>query len=126
VNEKLVDILPLLVDDIPNKVKEVLVYVAGYVTLQSRDENDDATDRDYTYDEYVHHQEYFRNVNRGNLTVPVDSYVFLLCYVYVTFACLFTGGRVPCFTALQLYCERICDVYDLVEERKRQTVFRIV
>ena len=120
---KLLDILPLLACEIPTDVKETVVYVAGYVARECFSDDDNVVD---TFEEYRQHRRFFLNVNRGGLSVPWDSLVFLLYYVYIVLVTLFERNQIPCYRTIQLYCEHICSLHDLVADNRKSSVFRVV
>jgi hypothetical protein len=77
-----------LVEGLYDDTKEALIYVAGYLAFQHGNV-DDSTD------EYAAHCEFFRQMNRGGLTVPCDSIVHLVYNTYVIFLYVFRE-QVPC------------------------------
>jgi hypothetical protein len=140
-NEKLLNILPLLVSEIPRAVKETIVYVAGYVSKQCCiDYSDDDICSEYNdlnkafvsananlpLTQFDQFNQFFVNVNRGGLKVPDDSLVYFIYFMYIVAVTYFERGRIPCHTAMKLYCERICDMYAFVEESYQPAVFRVV
>ncbi len=122
-DEKVLHILPMLVEDIPSDVKEVIILVFGYVAFKCYTPDDAIED---TYDEYYKYCSYFNNVNRGKLKIPHDSLVTYFYYVYITLVSLLKHDAVSCSTCLHMYCVQICEIYDLVEEDKQAAVIRTI
>lgn len=104
----LVDVLPLLSSDIAAPTKEVMLYVAGYVAFKHCGVTDDDT-----YEEYAANRRYFDSMNRGKLTVPPDSLVTFVYYMYTILMCI-SADHVPCFHELISYCKCIASTYGLL------------
>lgn len=112
----ILDILPLLTDDIGDDTKDALVYIAGYLCFKYSYSSD-------TYYEYRLHKAYFDDLNRGKLTIPPDTLVTLAYYAYAMFVTLATSGT-PCPNAVLRYFEAICDLYELGIENERSRLCR--
>lgn len=123
-DHKLLAILPALVSDIHRDVKETLVYVAGYVAHKCFGDDDERCDD--SRDEFRLHKQFFVQINRGGLTVPTDSLVNFMYYVYIVLVSIQERHQFPCQPAVTRYCQRICEMYDLVDESRRRNVVRVV
>ena len=109
-NFDFISILSLLASDIHSETKQVLVYVAGYVSASLKDCYEDSTD------EYAAHNSYFDELNRGGLTVPPDCIVTFLYYMYVSYFHLCTSAnQAPCFRVLSSAGRLLNDYYDLLD-----------
>jgi hypothetical protein len=118
-----VSALIVLAQDIPRAVREVLIYVSGYVDFKTGgSDNDEEADTYFQYDE---HRSYFDTVNRGGLTVPPDSIVVFCYYSYVAFSIL-SADRAPCFNAIMRCCKAVCRTYKLVSYSRRKHVCKIM
>lgn len=111
-----VDVLPLLADEISADVKEVLVYIAGYLSFKYTDVED-------TYEEHAAHGMYLNCLNRGNLSIPPDSVVHFVYFMYVAFAYL-SSDKVPCFTLVMKCAQHVCGTYGLILDSDAKAVCR--
>jgi hypothetical protein len=121
-DENLISTLIVLCGDISRTVKEVPIYVIGYVQLKSGLAGEAELD---TYFEYNEHSAFFNIVNRGDLTVPTDSFVYLEYYSYIAFSVL-TESEVPCFSKTVGYCKAICSSYKLLPDSRRALACKII
>ncbi len=108
-NLNFVSVIPKLLDDLTDRIKQVLIYVAGYVQRRISDE----TECSDTYEEYEKYRHYLDTVNRGGLVIPEDSVVYFVYYSYIAFTCLSTNA-VPCYTATYRCCKAVCSEYKLL------------
>jgi hypothetical protein len=119
VDPKLVELLPLLAEDLTDDAKETLVFVAGYVAKEvSYDSSEDTTD------EFTKHRAYFDEINRQSLCVPPDPLVLFLYYATVSFLCI-SHNCIPCKKSILMLCEGINDVFSLFDRSYEDSVFRI-
>lgn len=102
----LIDILPLLADELESRTKEILLYVAGYVVRK----HELLSDSD-TFTEYSVNRRYFDKMNRGGLVIPPDTVVNFMYFVHIAFSTLTANGTIPCFTSVMSYCRHINAAY---------------
>lgn len=111
VNYDFVSILPCFVEDISTDIKQVLIYVAGYVSKCTK-----FICEDDTYAEYEMHRLYIDSMNRGALTIPCDCVVHFMYYMYTSFLYLSSDSeRKPCFQVLSEVGRQIIDYYGFLE-----------
>jgi hypothetical protein len=96
-------------DDISPDVKEILVYVAGYLSFKYC--NCEILDTRFEYEAY---RNYFDSIDRGRLTVPSDCIVTFVYYAYLSFICNQEELQLPCHNVMMTYCREIDAKYGLL------------
>lgn len=105
------NILPLLAREIPDKVKQVLVYVAGYLTSKYCSCEEDSVDACFEYDS---RGQMLNLMDCGRLSGPGDRLVTFVYFAYLSFLCLQSDSTPPCFHALMRSLSQIHAQYDLL------------
>ena len=105
------DILPILVPDVPDAAKEVLVYVAGYLCFKHASSGADHLDSRF---EFESHGAYLTSLNRGRLTIPGDGVVTFVYFAYIMFVYSQAETLSPCYKATLSSLHQINAQYELL------------